>query len=188
MASAESFWIDLSIREIFSQARYADLAYSDVVRKAELLEDGLFSSIQAFLSHCAMISKMLKRRYNKLEGRSIGDMLGISDNSFIHRRQFRDYLEHYDEKLLCWIKQLHQIGFPYLDGTRQNNAIGDQNITHIRNYDRATCTLTLVGEDFDLSAMHAEATRIKEIADRWIESQRKPTVRKGCADRAPPVV
>src|SRR4029450_10412601 len=59
LKSERDLWIEISIREISTQARFADGAYGNLDPKAAGTET-VFYSIHSFLSHCAMVSKMLK--------------------------------------------------------------------------------------------------------------------------------
>jgi hypothetical protein len=123
----------------------------------------VFSSIHSFLSHCAMMSKMLRGRFETV---SIDDVLDIAQDSIIHERKFRDDLEHYYSRLKNWIREygLRRVIGTYNIGRRDKF----RGVLLIKHYDPSECIFTFVGEDFDLEAMHGEAIRIKEIADRCI--------------------
>src|SRR3989344_4518779 len=56
----KDFWIEMSIREIHTQAHFAELSFSNIDVKAMKGTDLVFSSIFSFLSHCAIVSKMIK--------------------------------------------------------------------------------------------------------------------------------
>lgn len=165
----KDLWVEMSIREIWTQAHFAEIAYSHVDPKAANANDAVFSSIHSFLSHCAMISKMLKAADDSTPPKSIGNVLGISDVSLIHQRIFRNHLEHYDERLKSWIKQ-HGVGVnigTYNIGPR--SAIQIPNMVFVSHYDPNNQTFTFVNEDFDLGAMFKEVKRIKSIVDSWVE-------------------
>jgi hypothetical protein len=143
----KDFWIEMSIREIWTQCHFAERAFANLDAKAVSNTDVVFSSIHSFLSHSAMVSKLLRARD---EVATIGDVLGISSSSDIHNRTFRNHLEHYDERLKNWIQE---------KGT--NKAIGTYNIgpkpalqvpniVFVGHYDPATTTFTFVDEDLDL--------------------------------------
>jgi hypothetical protein len=143
------------------------LAYANLHQKAELTTPGAFSSIHSFLAHCAMISKMLQGRF---ETTSIGDVLGLAPNSLIHDRRFRDHLEHYYDWLQKLAKKvgkspvaIHTIG--------PRHMIRVENVVLISHYDPGHCIFTFMGDDFDLASMNAEANRIEEIADQWINDR-----------------
>lgn len=186
----KDFWIEMSIREILAQTHFAELAYQNIDRKATRGIDGVFSSIHSFLSHCAMVSKMLiaadkevpKGKFSKIINKFlikfgiyeapvlVGDILRISKSSTIHNRKFRNNLEHYDERLKRWIREK---GINSAIGTYNigpKSMIGIPNMIFVSHYDPSDNTFTFVNEDFDLGLMFGEVQRIKSIADNWVSS------------------
>ena len=167
------FWIEMSIREIWTQAHFAELAYRNINPKAERSTDAVFSSIHSFLSHCAMVSKMLSAKDQETPPKSIGDILGISKSSPIHNRKFRNHLEHYNERLKQWIRKK---GISSAIGTYNigpKSMIGIPNMIFVSHYDPSDNTFTFVNEDFDLGLMLKEVRRIKELADDWVKAKTK---------------
>mgnify|MGYP001595643599 FL=1 len=164
----KDLWVEMSIREIWTQAHFAEITYSHISPKATNGNDAVFSSIHSFLSHCAIISKMLKANDDSNPPKSIGYVLGISDISLIHRRKFRNNLEHYDKELKKWIRKFGanvNIG-TYNMGPK--NAFQIPNMVFVSHYDQTDQTFTFVNEDFDLAALFTEVQRIKSIADNWV--------------------
>lgn len=165
----KDLWVEMSIREIWTQAHFAEIAYSHIDPKAISGTDAVFSSIHSFLSHCAMVSKMLKATENSAPQKSIGDVLGIPNNSVIHEREFRNHLEHYDERLTKWIGQYGpdaNIG-TYNIGSR--SAFRIKNFVFVSHYDSDTQTFTFVNEDFNLGTMMSEVEKVKSMADNWVK-------------------
>jgi len=187
----KDFWIEMSIREIWTQCHFAELAYKNIYPKVKRGTDGAFSSIHSFLSHCAMVSKMLKaqdetiyknapirviRRYLEKLGickidkpDSIGEILGISGNSIIHNRKFRNQLEHYDKELKRWIRKKginSNIG-TYNIGLK--SMIQAPNIVYISHYDPKKTTFTFINKDINLSELYTDVKRIKKLADEWVK-------------------
>jgi hypothetical protein len=202
MSKAEKdFWIEMSIREIWTQSHFAEIAFNNINTKAPTGTDPVFSSIHSFLSHCANVSKLLKatdkgpskrigdfrlREIYKNPGcffsaiystlvndkgpppKSIGDILSVPDSSLIHKRQFRNNLEHYEARLKEWISRYGP-----------NASVGTYNVLPksmlprqvipISNYNPTTSTFTFVNRDFDLRVLYEEACRIKGIADTWVK-------------------
>ena len=163
-------WIELSIREISTQCHFAELAFKNIYPKAQLGTDAVFTSIHSFLSHCAMVSKMLMAddQVSVQEKKSIGDILEISNTSPIHNRKFRNHLEHYDERLKKWIQQYGpdvSIG-TYNVGPKSMFAV--PGMIFVRHYDPVNYIFTFVNEDFDLRELFEEVERIKHIADKWV--------------------
>lgn len=155
----------MSISEIATQARFADLAYKNIDPKAIHGNDAVFSSIHSFLSHCAMISKMLQATNG---GTSIGAVLGIASTSGIHKRKFRNNLEHYDKELKKWIAKYG------VDANIGTNNIGPKTaikgLIFVSHYDPTNSTFTFVNKDFDLSRLYHDSQVIRGIADKWVET------------------
>ena len=164
----KDLWVEMSIREIWTQAHFAEIAYSHIDPKATSGNDAVFSSIHSFLSHCAMVSKMLSANYDAATPQTIENVLGISTTT-IHTKTFRNHLEHYDERLRRWIGQRGvniMIG-DYNIGSK--SALQIPNMVFVRHYDPNSQMFTFVNDDFDLGAMSSEVQRIKRIADNWVK-------------------
>lgn len=168
LKTPRDLWIEMSIREISTQSLFASISYANIEPKAISSSDLVFSSIHSFLSHSAIISKMLKAQEDTNTTISIGTILGISENSLIHKRTFRNALEHYDKELKKWISQFDL-----------NSPIGTYNIgpkagykipgmIFVSHYDPNTYTFTFINDDFDLRALYNEVMAIKESADNWV--------------------
>ncbi len=164
----KDFWVEMSIREISTQAHFAGIAFSHLDPKAAANNDAVFSSIHSFLSHCAMVSKMLAAKDDGKPPKSIGDVLGVSCTSLIHQRVFRNHLEHYDERLKAWIKKyaLKSMIGTYNIGPKSAMQIPD--LVFVSHYDPASGIFTFVNDNFDLTMMFAEVQRIQAMADDWV--------------------
>jgi hypothetical protein len=161
------FWIEMSIREISTQAHFADLAFSNLDPKAMTGTDAVFSSIHSFLSHCAMVSKMLKGSEAGVPG-TIGDVLGIDSESPVHKRRFRNALEHYDRELQKWIQAMPPGANIGTYNVGPKDPLGIPNMIFVSHYDPHSTVFTFVDDDFDLGVLHAEALRVKGVADEWV--------------------
>lgn len=98
----QDFWVEMSIREIWTQCHFAELAYKNLDAKSITGTDAFFSSIHSFLSHCATVSKLLEADGDSL---TIEDVLKVPPTSIIHARTARNHLEHYDDRLKKWIRK-----------------------------------------------------------------------------------
>jgi len=167
----KDLWIEMSIREISTQALFAEISYLHIDPKALNENNAVFSSIHSFLTHCAMVSKMLTSTYDDdVTSVSVGSILNISNKSFIHNRSFRNHLEHYDERLKEWIKKYGlnvNIG-TYNIGSKSSLQI--PNMVFVSHYNPETNNFTFVNDDFNLRTMYEEIVRIKKIADLWINN------------------
>lgn len=186
-------WVEMAIREASTQSKLA-IAALDLASQATGT-DFAFVTLQAFLSHCANVSKMLQAEqeprsisryrfgwrtaYGWLQrlgiirtGPTIGDLLAIKKSSRIHRegRQFRNNLEHYDQRLFKWLSE-HD---PKI-------SIGDYNVMpktmiktpkgsflFVRNIDPVKMTFTFVDRDLDLGILKRELEVVKVAADKYL--------------------
>ncbi|KKR47001.1 MAG: hypothetical protein UT90_C0007G0004 [Parcubacteria group bacterium GW2011_GWA1_40_21] len=164
----KDLWVEMSIREIWTQAHFAEIAYSHIDPKAATGNDAVFSSIHSFLSHCAMVSKMLSANYDTTTPRTIENVLVISSTT-VHTKTFRNHLEHYDERLRRWIGQ-HGVNIMIGDyNIGPKSALQIPNMVFVRHYDPNSQMFTFVNDDFDLGTMSSEVQRIKGIADNWVK-------------------
>lgn len=164
----KDFWIEMSIREISTQAHFAHLSYRNINPKAVANNDLVFSSIHSFLSHCAMVSKMLLANDGATPPRSIGDVLGVPEASVIHNRRFRNHLEHYDERLKDWIASRGMDANVGTYNIGPKTAFNVPGMVIVSHYDPTLDVFTFVDEDFDLGDLHSESERIKTLADQWV--------------------
>ena len=186
-------WVKMAIRESSTQSKLA-LTALDLACKAPST-DIAFVTLQAFLSHCANVSKMLQaeqepRPISKYQfgwrtaygwlrrlgivrtGPTVGDLLAIKKSSPIHRegRQFRNNLEHYDQRLFKWLNE-HDL----------NIGIGDYNVMpksmikapkgsflFVRNFDPGKMTFTFVDKDLDVGVLRRELQAVKAAADKYL--------------------
>ena len=169
----KDLWVEMSIREISTQAHFADLAYTNIDPKAARGTDAVFTSIHSFLSHCAMVSKMLRATDDDNRTQAIGDAIGVGAASVIHGLRFRNHLEHYDERLKKWIRTFGADSSIGTYNIGPKSALKIPGMIFVSHYDPATHTFTFVNEDFDLSKLHSEALRIKTLADQWVEGKQR---------------
>jgi hypothetical protein len=163
-------WLEMSVREIWTQCKFAVIAFDNLTAKGQRGTDLTFSSAHSFLSHAANVSKLLKATdiASPFVGGVVGDELGIPESSPVHDRRLRNNLEHYDERLQKWIAEQGpraNIG-TYNIGPR--SAIQIPGMVFVTHYDPTTKTFTFVNEDFDLTALDGEIRRIQAAADTWV--------------------
>jgi hypothetical protein len=165
----QDFWIKMSIYEIEAQAEFARVSLENIFRKGSENNNLVFSSIHPLLSHCAVISKLLKADSN---GITIGSILKIKDDSIIHKRKYRNNMEHYDQELKKWIKEKGINAAIGMDNIGSKSAIGVPNMFFIRHFDNQTHTFTLLDEDFNLVSLLEEIRIIKKKASTWVLTER----------------
>ena len=98
---------NIFLNEITNQCKFALMAYEDL-RQALNSNDALriWYFIHAFLTATGNISKLLwpgNRKYRK-RGAKLRESLSVGDNSPLKKREFRNYLEHFDEHLEDWVE------------------------------------------------------------------------------------
>ena len=192
-------WIEMAIREVWTQCQFAQVAFSNINSKAAANTDAVFSSIHSFLSHCANASKLLDAKERPDEalkpwrlgslvskvlralgfkrgtgGKTIGEILGVSKRLFIHKKRwFRNSLEHYDERLWAWLKtygpDVSIFDYNVMPKSTVKLAPNSKHIW-VRNYDPTSNTFTFTDRDLDLSEMHKEVLDIQQIADQWVKN------------------
>ena len=175
-------WIEMSIREISTQCKFASIAFDNLSKKGRESTDAAFSSAHSFLSHAANVSKLLKATdiLSPNAGGVVGDILGVDEDTAIHDRKLRNHLEHYDERLQRWIAEQGpdaNIGTYNIGPKAMIQIPGLVFVTH---YDPTTKTFTFVNEDFDLAMLDGEIRRIHTTADAWVsqmETARRTTPR-----------
>jgi len=197
MKSKTDSWVEMSVREIWTQCHFAETAYfnmNNIDIRTQRPTDVVFISIHSFLSHCVMVSKMLKacdggvsssflmsffnmfKKHKHVDCTSIGNVLNVSSKSLVHKRKFRNHLEHYDERLKNWIKKYPaniNIG-TYNVGPK--NMISGK-IVHIKHYDPTTKIFTFVDKDFNLGNLKKEISEIKTIADEWVKKMQAQVIK-----------
>lgn len=159
----------MSIREISTQCTFADMSFHNIGQKSASGNALTFSSIHSFLSHCGMVSKMLRAEDDLLaKSNVIGHILGILPSSLIHKTTFRNSLEHYDERLKRWIAKFGAQANIGTYNIGPKSSFQASNIVLVNHYDPSSHAFTFVNKDFNLKDLHNEATRIKGIADKWV--------------------
>lgn len=157
-------------REICTQILFALSAHSNITIKGEGNAITTFSSIHSFLTHSANISKLLWPNPGapisvRTEIRQdLGDALGAPDLPLLKDTSFRNDLDHYDERMVTWIKDeypKHKNGDPSRRTVSDltigdKNQKGGENALHLRNYNPGTHVYTYGDKDLDLDEMHRE--------------------------------
>lgn len=186
-------WLEYAVREVTTQCKLARVAYESI--RGQLGTDGPFILIQAFLTHTANASKMLQasqeprrtlryeydwrkvfqllRRFGLFKrGPTIGDLLEIDKRSPIHSkaRQFRNHLEHYDDRLFNWIRKYRlDIGIADFNVMPRNAIRAPVGaMIFIRNIDPQTLAFTFLDKDLDTQTLIEELDRIKATADNYV--------------------
>ncbi|GEM_PF-5514202 len=163
-----------AVVEIRCQCLFAMETFKNITKKGEGEKIMTFSSIHSFLTHCANISKILWSRPNpkypgvtfkEVIGENVSDRLRIGGSSPIKDMEHRDGLDHYDERIVRWVKDaLSRNGkkeIPIVDLT-----IGEKHFSdalYLRHYDPEAGLFTFIGKELNLKVLYDEVVRINGI-------------------------
>lgn len=161
--------------EIRKQCMFAMAAFANITKKGEGETPITFSSIHSFLTHCANISKILwspkpnpkhpGATLKEAIGENVADRLHIGGSSPIKVKKYRDTLDHYDERIVKWVKEAlirkekHR-EVPIVDMTIGKKTIADA--LYLRHYDPETGIFTLMSEELNLKTLHDEVFEIEK--------------------------
>jgi len=170
MTTAREKWVEMSIREVWTQCKFALIAYNILLSEGASSTDATFFAAHSFLSHAANVSKLLKTKdidppnHNNV----IGDELNIDVTSIIHNRDLRNHLEHYDERLQLWILAKGPGANIGTYNVGNKSMIQIPGMVFVTHYDPASQTFTFVDEDYNLKLISEEIRRVQEMADDWV--------------------
>lgn len=114
----------------------------------------VWCSIQSILVSAGNVSKILWPVKNKLRGERLRELLKVEADNILSSRKFRNYFEHYDEKIDNWFSR--RANGVYVD-LRMNPSFkgGTGGNTH-RGYNSIDNTLLFRGEILDMNkVLHA---------------------------------
>jgi len=161
----------MGVREIWSQCRYAEIAYSNALNKSERDVAVTFSSIHSFLSHCGLISKLLWSRAlaENIQSKNLANILLVPEDSKIRDLSFRNILEHYDKELKKWIREKGEDINIWDNNIGPIEAFNFQNAIRVRHFDPTTSIYTLIDSDLNLQEVYTAVLDIKQKADDWVK-------------------
>jgi len=155
-------------REIEVQILFALATFKNITKKGEGNVITTFSSIHSFLTHCANISRLLwspkKNRNPNIKdeiGNDLAVLLKIPELPLLQNRKFRDDLDHYDERLVNWIKN----AYPNKQATT-DLVIGEKRLTgmlYLRHYNPGIGIYTFNNNELNLKELHREIILLQEF-------------------------
>lgn len=172
MPTIRDKWIEMSIREIWTQCKFALIAFDNLSIKGQESTDAAFSSAHSFLSHAANVSKLLKAKDvdPPHDADVIGTIVGVQATSAVHDRELRNHLEHYDERLKGWISAQGPSANIGTYNIGPKSMIQIPGMVFVTHYDPNTKTFTFVNKDFDLTQLAHEVRKIQAAADAWVKN------------------
>jgi hypothetical protein len=171
----EPFVTKVFLSEIVTQCDFA-LRAMDLLRRSLAAKDtrGVFWSAQALLGATGNVSKLLWPSATKYSGRGneLREALGVSDDSPVAPRTFRNHFEHFDERLDQWAAKSKRHNFvdSNIAGLGAIGGIDPEDF--LRNLDPTTLNLSFRGDSYDLRTVDAALRKIHETARVKLERQK----------------
>jgi hypothetical protein len=164
-------------REVERQTCFALMAINDLnSTRATRDMDRLWYSVQAMLVAVGNVSKLLwpPRKESEERGTSLRAELGVSDDSVLAPRTFRNHFEHFDERLEDWASSAgsnifvdSNVGPPSMIVIE---GMGQTQTHYLRNFDTKNVAVTFRGDSYALQPIATALTdlynRAKELANK----------------------
>jgi hypothetical protein len=173
-----------SVNEYFNGSRDLAAAEPEMTAgaDAEMVQAQLFRSVHSFLTHAAVVSRLLwpsipKRRREEdgashdrrkaqavNRGKQLRLALGLQDEQPGGQRTLRDHLEHFDERLDDWALTTNRHNFIDRCVGPPNLMFGPERRDIMRWFDPTDGSFHFRGERFDLTALVAWVKDIRGVA------------------------
>ena len=113
----------------------------------------IWSSIQLILIAAGNVSKILwpARKKYQSRGEKLRERLKVEEDNLLSDRKFRNYFEHYDERIDDWFE--NQSSAVYTDLAMNPSMSGFGQMSTNRGYNSIDNTLVFRGEVLDLNAV-----------------------------------
>ena len=149
------------VREIVTQSEYVFQAVHDAHNRDSDTKR-FWYSVQAFLVAVGNISRILwppDKRY-VARGKDLRRILGVSDDSLLSSRTFRNHFEHFDERLESWFVLPKPPG--YADQCIGPLAfLGGLDRPHyLRNFASDKGLLFFMGKSYEVASVLAEVEKV----------------------------
>lgn len=112
-------------------------------------------SIQSFLVAAGNVSKILwpQQKKYQVRGEKLRTLLKVDKNNLLYDRKFRNYFEHYDERIEVWFEEQSSAVYSDLVINPLKSIWGDIPENHHRAFNPLDKTLTFRGVSLDLKAV-----------------------------------
>jgi len=140
-------------REIERQCKFAIIAAEDMYKALQIADtDRLWYSIQAFLVAAGNVSKLLWPSSPQIPERAeeLKKSLGVSEDSPLVPRTFRNHFEHFDERLENWANTSKRQNFVDSNVGPTGMISGIEPQDYLRNFDPSKATVTFRGDEYQL--------------------------------------
>ncbi len=168
----------LFLREVDLQCRYAWNAYTQLWSSVQILHhDAAFYFVHSFLSHSALVSKLLwpvptgsadRKRRMRERGEALRGFLHLTDGGLLANRSLRNSLEHYDERLQDWVAETQTGVIAEANFSSPAGMGGMERIAYHRNLDIETGDFTFQGEAYNLHGVMKELQAILDLTQPWL--------------------
>jgi hypothetical protein len=168
----KTFFLRIFQKEVEHQCKFALMANDDIVRALSTHNfDQLWYSVQAFLIAVGNISKLLFSKADlPKRGIELRQSLSVSDDSPLAPRKFRNYFEHFDQRLEKWIISSKRHNFVDSSVITPNSIVGIDQMDYLRNFDPTNFAVTFRGDIYPLKPV------IEAVQKLWknavVESQK----------------
>ena len=162
-----AFLLQVYLLEVTAQCEAVEIAAATVdmqVGSAKPNVSVVWTALQTFAIAAGDLSRLFWGQGKAAERVDLRAACEVTDASPLYNRDFRNHLEHLDERLEEWLRTSSTRRF--LDRSMGTGpppkAFAGGDI--FRYFDTARSVLIFRGNEYDLKAIYAEATRIHPIA------------------------
>jgi hypothetical protein len=158
--------VQIYLWEVQTQCEFARRSFADFSgATAEGDNFGAFYHAHHFLSHAALIDKLLSPRENTRRAKVLAPFLSTLEIDIGPFNRLRNHLEHFDERLDTWIDA--DDGRPFFDMNIITGSKGFPDHIALRVLDGDV--FKFMGEAFDLGALNSDVTQLYEIVRRTLQ-------------------
>jgi hypothetical protein len=146
-------------REAYKQIELAERSWSafiDAEKREVVIE--IFLHLQHFLSHTAMVDKILDPKEGSDRSKILKGHIDLTDIDLKLFRRLRNHLEHFDERLDKWVSNYD--GHPFFDMNLVTGTQGFPEKAFLRALD--SHIYKFHGESYDLDQLHSNLLEIKQ--------------------------
>lgn len=146
-------------REALTQIEFAEKAWASFIRaQNDEVVIEIFLHLQHFLSHAAMVDKLLDPKSGSEREKQFKGHIDLSGVDLKPFRRLRNHLEHFDERLDKWVSDYE--GYPIFDMNLVTGTKGFPEKAFLRALD--SHTYKFHGESYDLDGLYNTLQIIKQ--------------------------
>lgn len=144
---------EIFVREVERQCKFGLIATDDLRVALETADmDRIWYSVQAILVAVGNLSKILwPAAPSEERGRVLRESLGVTDDSVLAPRTFRNHFEHFDERLDRWATSSQHRNLADSNVGPPNMIQGIEPQDFLRNFDNQNFAVTFRGDTYSLA-------------------------------------